>query len=331
MPLLRCLHRADANRRGLGIAGMERRSGWRQPCCRKNRTALRLILFFIALGGVQDLRVFGTVGRAYGFLFREFGTILRLSWLPLLLLTIVQYFVGLAIIQPIADDPTDLSGMFTSPSGMLGSLTNLLAYTAGTAVVAVALHRVILFGARRPGQYFYLSFGRTEWLFMATLLSAYLASVLLFGAIFYLMPPWLTMLLSLFLFVTVIYLWVRLSLIFPVIVAEGRYDFGQARAITRDRFWRLFGLWLVVFVPILLVSSIVQPLVAFGSFRATPELLATHAQDVPTHIKLSVMSFVLTLVSGALGVAVLSYAYKALSGRGPDDIVTPKASSGGQS
>jgi hypothetical protein len=248
-------------------------------------------------------------------------------------MTIIQFFVGQAMFQPIANDPaafandpgTALGGILTSPFGIISSVVNVLVYTATIAIIAVALHRTILFGERRPGDFFNLSFGRTEWLFMAALATAWAACLLSFAAIFYLMPAWLFVLLTLFLLAMVIYLWVRLSLIFPIAVVEGRYDFHQARALTRGRFWRLFGLWLVVTGPLYFLNSHLSNLVVFGALSPTMEMVAASSLDGLTMMKASAVQFVVSLVWSPLGVAVLSYSYKALSGRGPDEVLRPHA------
>jgi hypothetical protein len=76
-----------------------------------------------------------------------------------------------------------------------------------------------------------------------------------------------------------------------------------------------------VSVPVLLVLFMVEQLLAGGNVQAQPEL----AQNATIYIKVAVLYFVQTLVSGALGVGTLSYAYKALSGRAPNEIVQPRA------
>jgi hypothetical protein len=298
-------------------------------------------------GDMQKIHVSATAGRAYGFLFREFGTILRLSWLPLLLVILVQYS-ALIVFEPVEPERTkpgaspfaifaEIIGLI-GPGGMLGLFAGII----GTAIVAVALHRVILFGERRHGHFFYLSFGRTEWLFMVVFVVFGLVIVLLFLAsmmfspmLLSLAPPrparsfLLTMLILLLpillLFAAVMYLWIRFSLIFPVTVIEGRADLAQVQTITRGHFWRLFGVWLIVMGPVFLASLFLQWLDAFGFGLPGTEMTAEYVDDVPALLRSSVLQFVLTLVSGALSVAVLSYSYKALKGHDLDEVLEPQA------
>src|SRR5262245_57166124 len=112
--------------------------------------------------------VFETAGHAYRFLLNEAGTILRLSWFPLLVVTIVQYLAARA--QFAAMRSAIETGGFKALSGLTTwhwQLPSAIATFLGTAVVAVALHRVILFGQREPGRLIHLAFGKVELLFAA--------------------------------------------------------------------------------------------------------------------------------------------------------------------
>src|SRR5690349_427336 len=96
----------------------------------------------------RKLPIFDTIGEAYLFVGREFATIIGVSWLPLAITAIATYF---------ADEYVALLG------------AKILA-VALSAIVAVALHRLILFGDRAPRTWFgvpwlNLRFGKVEALF----------------------------------------------------------------------------------------------------------------------------------------------------------------------
>ena len=97
---------------------------------------------------MQEFRIFATAGEAYRFLVREIGTILRLCWLPLLLVTLIQIIVTVLLIGQ-HDLFDDTFAFFASPAAVAGWAIRSLVSIIGTAIAAVALHRVILFGCSR--------------------------------------------------------------------------------------------------------------------------------------------------------------------------------------
>lgn len=286
---------------------------------------------------MYKLPVFATVSRAYAFLVNEFGTILRLSWLPLLLTTIVQYFAARATYDAAlaALEARDLAA--TSGPRFWELLSGLIG-VAGTAVVAVALHRVILFGDRKPGQNYYLAFGRIEALFV--ILPVAVGLFFLFMSVFFSAAETGAFMaaLSLFLIFAFFYAMVRLSLIFPLVVAEGRYNFGRAWMLSRGNFWRLLASWLIAFIPLFgaffVLATTLGGLRGVGAmFEATqasdPELAALRAAvetaEAAATLPMLLLGFAFSIVSGAVGVAILSYAYKYLTGTAPDSLLTPPA------
>jgi hypothetical protein len=197
----------------------------------------------------------------------------------------------------------------------------------GTAIVAVALHRVILFGDRKEGRFVHFSFGKIELLFallpligfvIVLSLQAAAVATAMHGA-----AP--LVLVGIVMVLALVFLGVRFSLIFPITVVEGQYDFGQAWALTRSNFWRI--VWIIAFIPLALVfflsSSVAMPF-AFP----TPGPGGMHDFLERAWSGMLVRSFLLSfpfaIASGALGVALLSYSYKVLSGRMPEDILQPR-------
>lgn len=278
---------------------------------------------------LHKVPVFETAGHAYRFLLHEAGTILRLSWFPLVVVTIVQYLAVRA--QFAAMRAAIETGGFKALSGLTTWHWQLLSAVAtifGTAVVAVALHRVILFGQREPGRLIHLAFGKVELLFAALpiimLVPVSLLSLLVFGTAS--APAMIPLMLVVMaaLWGTVLFVFVRLSVIFPITVIEGRYQFGQAWHLTQGNFWRLVALWIVVFLPLSLVGIVITAIAA--PLRPTGTSPMAMLDLIESRLPLQmVLSLVWSLVGGALGVAALSYSYKALIGRHPDDIWTPES------
>jgi hypothetical protein len=292
---------------------------------------------------VHKLPVFATAGLVYRFLFGELGTIARLSWFPLLLVFLVQYAVAYFAFGAMrAALPSVLSGdpATTFKSNLVWQAAGLIALLAGTSVVAVALHRVILFGDRKPGRLCYFAFGKIELLFLllplvayATLFSINLLVVLNFRS---LPTPGFFVLLSVSAGFALLWLALRLLLIFPVLVVEGHYDFSEAWTLTRRNFWRMVGTLIVTGVPLILVMLAIQLLLmsAMGfdllprpGAGGTDPMRAMLEQQfrLTFSIPMMVFSYLAMIAYGAIGVGLLSYSYKALSGHAPDELLRPRS------
>src|SRR5262245_4080740 len=284
---------------------------------------------------LHKLPVIETAGRACQFLLREFGTILRLSWFPLLILNIVQYFAVRAQIAA-------MRSAFESGNVKAVSLPwqwPIAIYVAtflGTAIVAVALHRVILLGDRKPGHFLHIALGKVELLFallpIILMVPIVIVMALVLGAalllkssgginviLALLSPAWLFVL-------------VRIELVFPIAVLEGRYNFSESWSLTRGNFWRILGLWLLVLIPFLIVFGVIGGVISAMTFpfvgpgAGAPKHMSALFEQMESYLLLNlVVSFGAAIVGGALGVGVLSYTYKALNGLHPDAVWTPES------
>src|SRR6476620_2171833 len=118
---------------------------------------------------MRKLPVLAITGRVYAFLWNELGTIVRLAWLPLLLVAVAGY-VSSVLLGHYFELPGESQNLKPVVKGLPGfALKNTVAAIIdliGLAIAAVAWHRVILFGDRRPGSSAYLSFGKVEGLFI---------------------------------------------------------------------------------------------------------------------------------------------------------------------
>jgi hypothetical protein len=284
---------------------------------------------------MHKLPVFETAGRAYQFLLRDAGTILRLSWLPLLVVTVVQHFVLRA--QFAAMRTALEAGNVAAASG--GSwrwqILNFVVTIAGTSIVAVALHRVILMGDRQPGRFVHFAFGKTELLFallpVILLVPAVIVLSLVFGIALVALgkeaAPALVVLMVLA-WGALIYVAVRLELVLPITVLEGRYKFGDSWNLTQGNFWRIIGVWVVTLIPFVVVavvlSIVTSPLAGLGANAQKVDVLRMFEQMDSLLLFQSVFGYAWSMVVGALTVGVLSYTYKALSGIDPDAVWTPE-------
>jgi hypothetical protein len=132
----------------------------------------------------NKLPVFQTFGNALGFAFGNYFTVLRLAWLPFTLFLLAQVAIGHLV--------TSMAIHTSKPLAIFNRFGDLLYVQAVLwvlqlivlAAIAVSVHRVILFGDRRPGVYFSFRFGRTEFAYaLMALLWALMIFVILAAAI----------------------------------------------------------------------------------------------------------------------------------------------------
>lgn len=100
------------------------------------------------------------LGKALWFVAANFFTLFRLCWLPIAMLLATQVALGqiLAALAGGTTGPVLEASPFSEPSFWLSAALQTIALS----VVAVRVHRLVLFGDRRPGEYFLFAFGRTE-------------------------------------------------------------------------------------------------------------------------------------------------------------------------
>lgn len=248
------------------------------------------------------LLVFETAAAAYLFAWYEFATIVRLSWFPLLLASLAGYFAART----------------------LTVIATHLMSIAAWAVIAAALHRVILFSDRQPGTWLNLRFGKVEALFALPPI----ACVLLIIALEALGVPleWHfkggPALVAGGVMAVVIFFLGRSSLIFPIAVVERRFDFAQAWALSHGNVLRMIAVWILVTTPPYVVLGAVQWLLlaVFKLFPAAP----TPEQFDGSLLELLVLTYPFSIVFGALCVGILSFTYKALAGFPAEAVLKPK-------
>lgn len=109
---------------------------------------------------------------------------------------------------------------------------------------------------------------------------------------------------------TLIWVGVRLSLLFPATVAEGRIDIGRAWAMTRGRFWPLVGLTLLVFVMLFVMQILVQ--IVQAALHLAPAAVIDEVEDLSGLIELATANAPL-LALAALVFAVYQIVYMTIS------------------
>ncbi len=272
-----------------------------------------------------------TVTNAYGFLGRDFATIIRLTWFPLLVVAAVRF----ASIQFMFPQALPSSGVGSLQASLLGHFSVLgvvggIITLCGSAMAAVALHRVLLFGDRKPGHFIYFEFGRVEAFFA---LLPVIGGVIFLAFQLLMLPLMLSQYAALsFLIVPpaivlMVVITTRLMVIFPVTVVRRRLAFAEAWGLTRGNFWRINLTMALAFVPILIVFMIVSP-IFLGLMMDAARGPAGPAQNAAVFdalrkvfIAQAILSYPLSIFFAALGVGLLGNIYKALTGIPPDAVI----------
>ena len=281
---------------------------------------------------MASLPVFATIGTAYRFLGREFVTVLRLAWFPLLVVAVVQYLAALAALDTVAAGGVDQA--VASPY----DLVQWVVQTVVFAIVAVSLHRFILFDDRKPGQYIAFAFGRPEIIFMVLQVLAF-AAYSVVGLIFVVAsggravsmaePPPLGSILSFIVILAALtYALVRLTPLYPIAIAENRLDFRQGWELTHGKFWRLFMVFALGMLPLGCVIALAEGIFwgvlaqnIKGSEFSTEQAAAVVKGLIVYQIGIF---YVFAVLASGLGVALLCYSYKSLRGLHADALLTPE-------
>ncbi|MBI1211529.1 MAG: hypothetical protein GC190_08700 [Alphaproteobacteria bacterium] len=241
---------------------------------------------------MHKLPVFRTFGRAVGFTLWNFFTIFRLSWFPFALFIATNIAIGVYAQQVLMGskpmiDPFSIAAHIDD--FVFLNVLVLILQAITFAAVAVSLHRIILFGDRKPGVWINFPFGRTEALFVVMglisgLIIFAILAVVLAPAFYFVaggdIPSFISkieewakdfprndvpktgdagfgtlatmgpLLFSYFVgWIVCIYVSLRLVVWPPAIVATRRLSLGEAWRLSRGNVWRFIGLFLLAISP----------------------------------------------------------------------------------
>lgn len=261
---------------------------------------------------MAKLQVVATVSEAFKGAFTHIGEMVRLVWVPGLA------YIGLSAVGVLFQ--------MREQAG-LASLMNLLTIFLWP-VIAVAWHRFILLGETGSGVA-YFRFGQREARFLVV--SIFLVLLLLPGFIVMMLgfdatpEMWAQMAAgqpvqfepteggTIFVFSGLVLLAaaafysVRLSLLLPAVAVDQPVDARAVLDMTRGNFWRLVGAFvllalgvLVIMLMLMLVAGLLATLLSVAAFALA--LIAT---------------MIVAVFSQIASVAILSIAYRELSGGGP--------------
>jgi hypothetical protein len=269
---------------------------------------------------MQSFPVVATILASYRLIIRELPTITRLSWAPLAIVAIVKYLGARHFIGEMAAASSALDFAAAGLRSNWWTLSSSVLEIVGAAVAAVALHEFILFGERKPETFLHLRPGPRELRFvlLAVAFGVWVVGLILLplfamgGTTAALLAP-----VTIIAIVAVIYLSVRLWPAFPIIVVTDRIAFRDAWALTKGRFWSLSALGIVGMLPTMIaIVAISYVLPDYESIASTDSLIEKRqmVEFAQTWQPLrSALDFVLLIFNTAVGVALISFGYKALT------------------
>lgn len=288
------------------------------------------------------LPIFQITGRAVWFVASDAFTLFRLCWLPLALLVTAQYAMAYGVAHVSAGKP--LNAIMESDAFAAAIWTEILLQGLALSVIAVTVHRIILFDDRRPNQYFAFPFGQTELLYVlmgglsfAAIVVPAVTVGLAFAAVATLTgdvplakgPPELIALatiVGLAAYILALWLTLRLMLWPPTVVASNRLAFGDAWRLSDGNVLALFALGLASSITFIAIGGVVAiAAVQAGAvealdlsktliFEGTPEARLARVVENRVNAQIIAYDFAFQFFVATYTVAVLSYAYKALKG-----------------
>ena len=247
--------------------------------------------------------VLATVSRAYGFLLGEIGTIVRLTWAPLLAGAALSYLYGGQVMDAAIVAGSDPSKAVAQMPAQF--LIGVVAFVAGV-IATVALLRVMIFGDRKTGLFVYLWFGGAELrLIIVTLLlvvagvAAMIGVTLVFAllaAMTAAMPVLSVVLMAAIAALILAAIWVplRLSLVAPVVVAENSLGVERSWELTKGSALNMLFVLVLTFVPYMIVSWIAFTAIVgtdFPAFPAFPDVAGADAAKSEAAMKAAAEAF----------------------------------------
>jgi hypothetical protein len=281
---------------------------------------------------VRKIPVGQTIASAYRFAFGHLGAIIGLSWVPLVLVAVLQFLPYAAGHNPMVQ-PDNLTQAGQQALEGIGSFfLVLLLYS----IVYVAVTRQAL-GLRRGTAIVHFALGAAELrvfgallLFMLVIVGMVMAfgiAIALLGALAgAIKQPVVAIVVALLLLAGLgafLFIIVRLGfLIAPVTVAEEQISLSRGWILTAGNFWRLFAVLLAIGIPLFLVYAAGTAAIAGPEFFAplpmAPEAmqqalnarLASFGQHMPLYIGLTLLIAPFSL---GLNLGAAAFAYRALA------------------
>jgi len=273
---------------------------------------------------MTKIPVLATIRAAYRFTFTHLGAIIGLIWLPMILATVIGFFVVQRFFSALADAFASNNFALAGPA-ILGLISFLLVGLLLFAMMAVPVVQLAL-GSRKSGALAHFAFGMAEWrLFRASLgVAGFIFALLLIvstvlGAA--LGPRNLSAnLISLAIFyAAAIFFGLRFGFLLPgVAVGETGPVLPRSWMLSNGNFWRMLGVFLAVVLPVrfLMVAvevalegpGILKPQVMTSTAMVAVQL---HAENQNMPVTAGILFLIAPLLLG-LTLGASAHAFQAL-------------------
>jgi hypothetical protein len=271
-----------------------------------------------------------TIAYAYSFTFGHLGTIIGLVWLPLVVLTVLNF------LPQMAGGDLDASGQSPLMQGSQAigrvaiSALTLLLYS----IIYVAVTRQAL-GLRQGGATVHFALGMPEFrvfgamlllaVVMLAFLGTYFGVVVIVASVGGNSVPMVSVagIIAVAGAMALLYAMVRLSfLLAPVTVAEEQINLARGWTLTRGNFWRILGVMLAIGLPIFVIYVTgIAALMGAELAAPVPAAIANNAAKLVQHLaqivnhhlpELMGLELILAPFSLGLNLGAAAFAYRAL-------------------
>jgi hypothetical protein len=275
---------------------------------------------------MKKIPVTQTIQAAYRFVFTHLGAIIGLIWLPMLLVTVLGFFVEQRYYAAAADALASNNVANLGPA-LLTLFCYFIAAVLLYAVMYVPVVQLAL-GQRKEGALVHFAFGPLEWRMfraliglIAFMLIPFVVAGVLFGSILSFVPPVhgtvppLTAmgleLLAVLAYLAILYVGLRFVFLLPAVaVSEEGPVLPRAWKLSAGNFWRILGVVLATVGPVVFFAALVESLLAgpqalIPQFANSSAMAAAQLHSMSSNMPLSqglgflIAPLILGLVCGA--------------------------------
>jgi hypothetical protein len=253
--------------------------------------------------GFMKLPVLKAVGTTFAFVLQHWLDLLKIVWLPLVLLAAISFLVLPGYMQSLMSiGPT---GPGVDPSQALAAMSAMLPAAFALLIAGMAAYMIIFAGilklvirGEKPSLPFYLGFGADElrlfgtWLLFllimigleiilaiaAGLAAAAGASISGFGVV---------MVFAVIVAVCVVMIWmcIRLSLATPAAIGARTIGIGPSWKASKGNAWALFFYWLIWALMLAIIEIALLTILMPGYFQAMGDVFAAAGRRSPDEVQ----------------------------------------------
>jgi hypothetical protein len=275
---------------------------------------------------MKKIPIVQTIKAAYGFVFTHLGTIIGLIWVPMVLVTVLGFFVEQRYYAAAADALASNNFTRLGPS-VISLLCYFVAAILLYAVMYVPVMQLAL-GQRKDGALVHFALGPAEWRMFRALagLAAFLVLPVLITAFLFntvtalvggqiksmLTAGGLEVLLALS-YLAVVYIALRFVFLLPAVaVNEQGPVLPRAWILSGGNFWRILAIMLATLGPVAPVAQIVLegPSALIPSFANSAAMAAAQLHQISVNMPVSkgvdflVAPLILGLAAGSSAAAM---------------------------